>query len=80
MRRAYGSGSRMRHTAIAGDANGTRKAYWYYGSECELDVKMAQDLYETFIIETNTAALVSTDTRWWQERQREIDSEKAAAK
>ena len=41
---------------------------------------MAQDLYETFVIETNTAALVSTDPRWWQERQHEIDRERSAAK
>jgi len=55
-----------------------QESYWYWGSEC--DVPLVDQIYELFVMETNAAALVTKDTRRWQERQREMDKENAAAK
>jgi hypothetical protein len=55
-----------------------QESYWYWGSDC--DLPMVDQIYDLFIMETNTPALVDTDMRRWQQKQRELDKENAAPK
>jgi len=52
-----------------------QEAYWHYG--CERDADTAQQIFETFVIETSTAALIDSDTRDWQKKSDEMKQQPA---
>jgi hypothetical protein len=63
-------------TAISTSRGQPQQAYWYFG--CERDSDTAQEIFETFVIETNTAGLVDRDTREWEKLS--VERKKAAVK
>jgi len=63
-------------TALSTSHGQPQEAYWYFG--CPRDEATAQEIFETFVIETNTAALIDTDTREWEKSSAEM--KKRAAK
>jgi len=57
-------------TAFSTSHGQPQKAYWYFG--CVRDADFARELFETFVVETNTAALIDSDTREWEKTSTEM--------